>query len=1658
MHKLTCFAVVGVFLGIFAISTTQGACPLGDISGDCELNWIDFQMFADHWLESPTEVGDLDSDGDVDAQDYALLAKGWSVVAPANIVINEIHYNPDVKNDRVEFIELYNPGPNDVDISGWYFRDGVSYQFPSDTILTAGAYLLVCEDLEAMQNRLWQCWPRGIPWRLIYGPYEGGLSNDGEQVELCDAFGQLVDRVDYKLGFPWPTVGDPPAANLTGSGPSIQLTHPVFDGDVGGSWRSAYPTPAYFNSDVSMTNLPPHVRQVDHDPRQPLSGETVTITAKVTDDDGVAEVTLYYQVVEPGNYISINHTTYYTDWTTVSMHDDGLDGDQTAGDDVYTGRIPGTVQSHRRLIRYKFYVADTTGNGQMAPFYDDPQPNFAYFVYDGVPAWTGSIRPGVEPDITYSSQVLEAVPVYHLLSSKEIVENATWLQHYPGSDYLWAGTLVYDGEVYDHIHFRARGGVWRYAMGKNMWKFDFNRGHYFQARDNYGRRYNTKWDKLNFSACIQQGSFGQRGEQGMVEALSFRMFELADVPAPKTHYVHFRVIDEANEDGRLNASHYPVTSSGTQFDGDFWGLYMVIEQMDGKFLDEHGLPDGNLYKMEGGTGEGGGELNNLGPTQPSDNSDLVEFMGGNPTGQVTWWGQNVELDRYYSHRAVQHAIHHGDLTEKNHFFYHCPETTTNEWGTFERWSLLPWDLDLTWTTYYRYENMSDPLVDRGILNFTQTDMAARNRVREFNDLLFNSDQMNQLIDEFAAVINDPSGGQSIVDADRAMWDYHWVVGTSAYPTYLNRPASEKAGQGKFYEEAQDQGYDRTFESMVQVLKDYLTSMYTRSPSGTGFSGRFAYMDWLAQDSAIPYTPTITATCSAEYPINSLTFRSSSFSDPQGSSTFGAIEWRIAEIALGQTYSPQGQESIVYFDYGSRWKYFKGTQEATSPDITLWRELGFDDSSWSEGATPMGWGESTSFLNTTLSGMQYDYTSFFIRKTFQVDNPDLVEKLRLEIVYDDGFNVWINDTHVHRENIATSSPTFDDTAQSSHSPEKTPVTFELVDPTYLVTGENVITIQVHNRSRTNVDCFVDVRLVADLEAQGGDTEPVRTPGKYEITSLWESTENPRLNLDMTIPGRDLESGKTYRVRCRMKDNTERWSHWSAPIEFVAGDPVSSPILQDLRVTEIMYNPADPPVGDPTDNDQFEFIEVKNIGTQTLDITQVSFTDGIIFDFADSNVTSLAPGEFALVVKDEQAFTARYGPTLSSHIAGTYLGSLDNGGEQIRLDDYWQGTIQDFEYKDGWYANTDGEGFSLTIRDATAADPNLWSEKEGWRPSALFGGSPGADDEGSVPLPGSIVINEVLAHSHALAPDWIELYNTTDEPINIGGWFLSDNDDSDITRKKYRIADGTTIAADGYVVFYEDIHFGNPSDPGALVLFALSENGDEVVLNSASGNTLTGYRNYEDFGASPTGISLGRYIRSDGSNNFVLMSQNTPDAVNAYPQVGPVVITEIMYNPASDNQDEEYIELMNITDAPVTLIDTLTGVPWRFTDGIERVFPTAPALTVPAGGRVMIVRDTGDFTARYGSMPTGVQILEFDAGGLDNGGEKVEISMGGDVDLEGVRYYIRVDRVSYSDGSHPEGSDPWPTGPDGGGTSLTRIDPLAYGNDVINWTAADPTPGY
>jgi len=160
-----------------------------------------------------------------------------------------------------------------------------------------------------------------------------------------------------------------------------------------------------------------------------------------------------------------------------------------------------------------------------------------------------------------------------------------------------------------------------------------------------------------------------------------------------------------------------------------------------------------------------------------------------------------------------------------------------------------------------------------------------------------------------------------------------------------------------------------------------------------------------------------------------------------------------------------------------------------------------------------------------------------------------------------------------------------------------------------------------------------------------------------------------------------------------------------------------VLAGLRITEIMYHPIL--------DDDYEFIELRNIGAGTLDLTGVRFTDSIGFTFPSD--TTMPAGTYLVLAKDPVLFELEYPSVPGGIIYGPYDGQLSNGGENVvlQLATPLQAAILRFDYEDDWYPTTDGGGYSLVIRDATAA-PATWDSKTNWQAGSSPGGSPGTAD--------------------------------------------------------------------------------------------------------------------------------------------------------------------------------------------------------------------------------------------------------------------------------------------------------------------------------------------
>ena len=547
-------------------------------------------------------------------------------------------------------------------------------------------------------------------------------------------------------------------------------------------------------------------------------------------------------------------------------------------------------------------------------------------------------------------------------------------------------------------------------------------------------------------------------------------------------------------------------------------------------------------------------------------------------------------------------------------------------------------------------------------------------------------------------------------------------------------------------------------------------------------------------------------------------------------------------------------------------------------------------------------------------------------------------------------------------------------------------------------------------------------------------------------------DPRAAGGSIAPGAQLYAApvalaSNARVFTRARVANQAWG-WSPPT--IATFVVQTP---KLVITEIMYHPAPPPAGSLYATEGFEYIELQNVGPESLQLNGYRLSGGIDFTFSSLNLNA---GERVVVVKNQAAFLSRYGG--GAVIAGEYLGNLSNGGDHLALTGPLQEPILDFNYDDAWHPITDGPGFSLVI-----VNPNGplsgWATPTGWRPSGVAGGSPGRVDPAPPSFPG-IVINEILANTGPGSKDAIELYNPTGSTVDLGGWFLTDDSNAP---KKFRIPGGTQIAGGGYRVFNSDDF--NPT-PGLGTSFGLDANGGEVYLLSGDAlMNLTGYMNGFDFGASDLGVSFGRHVRTDNGVDHPAQRATSFGLANAGPGVGPVVISEIMFHPPEvpangavwDNAEDEFIELHNRTDAPVPLYDANHPAnTWTLKDAVTFSFPTN--VTLAARGYLLVVSfdpaadaaQLAAFRSRYG-LDGGVPIYgPYAQRALDNSGASVELAKPGVPDLLTGRVpSVLVDKVNYRNNGQ------WPALADGSGPSLQRRSMAAYGNDPANWAAALPS---
>ena len=172
-------------------------------------------------------------------------------ITTPSLVITKIDYNPQEtsnfsESDNLEFIEIKNTGATTVNLSGVYLvKLGISYQFPKNSTIERGKTIHLAGDETTFKFKY------GF---APFDTFERDLSNKSHNLILADAFGNIIDQVEYLDKAPWPESAD-------GDGYYLDLIDVNLDNSLASSWVASSNfvlTTQDFNSNEILFDMYPN--------------------------------------------------------------------------------------------------------------------------------------------------------------------------------------------------------------------------------------------------------------------------------------------------------------------------------------------------------------------------------------------------------------------------------------------------------------------------------------------------------------------------------------------------------------------------------------------------------------------------------------------------------------------------------------------------------------------------------------------------------------------------------------------------------------------------------------------------------------------------------------------------------------------------------------------------------------------------------------------------------------------------------------------------------------------------------------------------------------------------------------------------------------------------------------------------------------------------------------------------------------------------------------------------------------------------------------------------------------------------------------------------------------------------------------------------------
>ncbi|MCA9197308.1 MAG: lamin tail domain-containing protein, partial [Planctomycetales bacterium] len=873
--------------------------------------------------------------------------------------------------------------------------------------------------------------------------------------------------------------------------------------------------------------------------------------------------------------VELIYRVMYEAEQTIVMADNGTNGDATAGDGIYSAIIPAGVAQPGEMLRWYVKATDTLSSIGRNPLFEFNTGRNQSAEYHG----TMIADPSIDTDMPVLNWFVES-------ESRAGGRSGT------------RASLYYNGEFYDNMFVRQRGGsTANNPVGKTNFKFDF-KGDTFRFDPEFARV-----EEFNLNSTATDKSYVR-------QPLAFDAYRMIGVPSSISFPMYVRRNDE------------------------FYGIFEFIEEPDEEMLERSGLdPDGALYKMYNEFTSASGARKKTREYEGS--TDLAEFVRDinrlNGAELKNYLFDNVDIPAVLNYLVATVITHQNDNPHKNHFLYRDSN------GSGE-WMFIPWDHDLTWGSNWVGTSFSDviyadqdsitvgpvPGHDPSVIHPSHPFINS-NGYREWNN------HWNRLMD---AMINEPTIQQMFLRRLRTAMD-----------ELLGEPGTS------------DSYLDQRF-------LEYLDQM----------------QDEAQEDAAVWADPWVWG------------------SNQSMAQAIQVIRDEYLEVRRTHLYQTHSVDNLVQQEHPEIIPEFTSAKYFVPTDNSLartWTTSEFDDSSWAIGETGIGFGTSTGFeelTRTTVnpSDVSADSTSVYMRIPFTVNNANSLQALTLQMKYDDGFVAFINGVEVTSANTRDEVPEFDSRARSHRNSDAIEFeNFVINLPAGLLrNGENVLAIHGLNSSTASNDMLFVPRLVegailsVDVAGipHGQESNPaIRINSQdLDVNPASGNQDEEYLRLDnptdqaVDISGWHLTGGiehtfrkgtiipaggsiyvspnvAAFRLRASgpsggqgllVQGNYQgNLSGFGETIQLLAADgqmldsftTAANPsvVQQNLRVTEIHYNPAGTEEGR-------EFIEFKNIGSTTLDLSGVTVAEGPSVPFVFSAGTTLAPGAYGVIVQNMAAF--------------------------------------------------------------------------------------------------------------------------------------------------------------------------------------------------------------------------------------------------------------------------------------------------------------------------------------------------------------------------------------------------------------------------------------